>query len=65
MFRNNEDIAALAVIKVDNAFNYYSPFRSMLTPGGPKEMFEFRVAEVVGWKNAQTKTKVILRAGPG
>ena len=32
-------MAAMAVIKVDNAFNYYSPFKPVLTKGGPKTSF--------------------------
>ena len=55
----------MAVIKVDHTFNYYSPFNPVLTQGGPKSVYEYRVAEVVGWKDAQKNLKVILRAGPG
>lgn len=53
----------MAVLKVDEAFNYFSPFKPVLTQGGPTAFYEYRVAEVLGWKNAQSK--VILRAGPG
>ena len=53
----------MAVLKVDEAFNYFSPFNAILTKGGPTSFYEFRVAEVLGWKNGQSK--VILRAGPG
>lgn len=55
----------MAVIKVDSAFNFYSPFSQVLTQGGPKTFYEYRVAEVLGWKDALKNPKVILRAGPG
>ena len=55
-------MAAFAIVKVDDAFNFYSSFRPELaSPSG--EPFEYRVAEVVGWKGAQQK--LTLRAGPG
>lgn len=55
----------MAVIKTDAAFNYFSAFNQKLTVGGPSEVFEYRVAEIVGWKEAITNLKIILRTGPG
>lgn len=58
-------MVVFAVLKVDDAFNYYSPFGGSLITGGPTSIFEYRVAELVGWKDGQSSAKVILRAGPG
>lgn len=65
IFKKDEAIAVMAIIKVDDAFNYYSPFRSSLASGGLTSFYEYRVAEVVGWKDYNSSPKVILRAGPG
>ncbi len=65
LFKKSDQAAVFAVLKVDDAFNYYSPFGGSLIPGGPTSIFEYRVAELVGWKDGQSSAKVILRAGPG
>lgn len=44
LFKTNDQIAVMAVLKVDDAFNYYSPFSPVLTQGGPTALFEYRVA---------------------
>jgi hypothetical protein len=35
LLKKTEKIAFMAIIKVDEAFNYYSPFSSSLIQGGP------------------------------
>jgi hypothetical protein len=65
LFKKNEQIAVMAIVKVDDAFNYYSPFGGSLTAGGPSSVYEYRVAEVLGWKDYLGSVKVILRAGAG
>ena len=55
-------MTAFAILKVDDSFNYYSSFSANLN-AKVNEVYEYRVAEVVGWKNMQKK--VLLRAGPG
>jgi hypothetical protein len=56
-------VVVFAIIKVDDSFNYYSPFNSKLDSAQLPNYFEYRVAEIVGWKNMQKK--MTLRAGPG
>lgn len=65
LFKTTDQVAVFAVIKVDDSFNYYSPFANTLRVGGPTFVYEYRVAELVGWKDGQSSTKLILRAGPG
>lgn len=57
----------MAIVKVDQTFNYYSPFSAKLTEGGPKpsDVYEYRIGEIVGWKNYNTSPKLILRVGSG
>jgi hypothetical protein len=44
LFKTNEKLAVLAVVKVDDAFNYYSAFKPVLSQGGPRTVYEYRVA---------------------
>lgn len=62
LYRRSDKVAAFAIIKVDDSFNYYSSFKNDLS-AAESEVYEYRVAEIVGWKNSQKK--VTLRAGPG
>lgn len=62
LYKRNDNVVALAIIKVDESFNYYNSFKGELS-GSAGEVYEYRVAEIVGWKNSQKK--IILRAGPG
>jgi hypothetical protein len=57
----------MAIVKVDASFNYYSPFNAKLTEGGPKQndIYEYRIGEIVGWKNYYNSPKLILRVGSG
>jgi len=55
----------MAIIKVDDSFNYYSPFSANLNQGGPGLIYEYRVAEIVGWKDYFANPQVILRGGIG
>ena len=50
------------MLKVDDSFNFYSSFKAELG-GASSEAYEYRIAEIVGWKNSQKK--LTLRAGPG
>lgn len=62
LFKKSDKVAAFAIIRVDDSFNFYSSFRAELSIA-QSEFYEYRVAEVVGWKNGQKK--LTLRAGPG
>jgi hypothetical protein len=62
LYKRSDKVAAFAIVKVDDAFNYYSSFKNELNTA-VGETYEYRVAEIVGWKNGQKR--VILRAGPG
>lgn len=55
-------MSIFAILRVGDDFNYYSAFKPQL--GSPnQEVLEYRVAEIVGWKEGQQK--LVLRAGPG
>lgn len=62
LFKKSDRVAAFAIIKIDDSFNFYSSFNTNLNTK-VTEFYEYRVAEIVGWKNAQKK--ITLRAGPG
>lgn len=62
LLKKNEKTVAFAIIKVDDTFNYFNSLSPVLS-GNPTDVFEYRVAEVLGWKSKQEK--VILRAGMG
>lgn len=62
LYKKSDKVVAFAIVKVDEAFNYYSSFKGELI-STPAEVYEYRVAEIVGWKSSQKK--IILRAGPG
>jgi hypothetical protein len=49
-------------LRVGDDFNYYSAFKPQLGSTS-QEVMEYRVAEIVGWKDNQQK--LVLRAGPG
>ena len=55
-------MTAFAILKVDDSFNFYSSFKNELGPAA-SEVYEYRIAEIVGWKNSQKK--LTLRGGPG
>lgn len=61
--KKNEKMAAFALLKVNDSFNFYNSLAPVLDKKPSSEFYEFRVAEILGWKNQQEK--VILRAGPG
>lgn len=44
LLKTTEKIAFMAIIKVDDSFNYYSPFSANLNQGGPGQIYEYRVA---------------------
>jgi hypothetical protein len=62
LYRKSDSVTAFAILKVDDSFNFYSSFKAELS-ASPSEVYEYRIAEIVGWKNAQKK--LTLRAGPG
>jgi hypothetical protein len=57
----------MAIVKVDESFNFFSPFSAKLKEGGPTqgEVYEYRIGEIVGWKDYFNSPKLILRVGSG
>jgi hypothetical protein len=62
LFKKSDTATAFAIVKVDDSFNFYSSFKGDLS-ATVGEFYEYRIAEVVGWKSMQKK--ITLRAGPG
>jgi hypothetical protein len=47
LYKRSDNVVALAIIKVDESFNYYSSFKGDLS-ASVGEVYEYRVAEIVG-----------------
>lgn len=62
LFKKSEKTVAFAILKVDDTFNYFNSLSPVLS-NNPTDVFEYRIAEILGWKSKQEK--VILRAGMG
>jgi hypothetical protein len=62
LLKQSKKVSMFALLRVGDDFNYYSAFKPQLGSAN-QEMLEYRVAEIVGWKDGQNK--IVLRAGPG
>jgi hypothetical protein len=50
LLKKNEKMAAFALLKVNDSFNFYNSLTPALEENPSSEFYEFRIAEIVGWK---------------